>query len=216
MIECQWNRNGDWRRAVPDAKWEKLINWRMYREFSGGLTAELCSHQIDFANWIMGNHPIKVTGFGGIDYWKDGRETYDNVHLITEYPNGVKATYTCLTTNGKNNYQIKVMGKEGTVVVGSDHAWIYPEKQKQKELGLVDGVSGATRKAWSQGEGSPIQVEHKNPSVQALLDFADSINTNAQPLSNVETGAKVAVTVQMALNAMDNERVEYWKEDYNF
>lgn len=50
---CQWNRNGDWRRPVPDPKWERMINWRMYREYSGGLAAELCSHQIDFINRVL-------------------------------------------------------------------------------------------------------------------------------------------------------------------
>lgn len=49
-FECQWNRHGNWRRKVPNPSFEKAINWRMYREFSGGLTAELCSHQIDFVN----------------------------------------------------------------------------------------------------------------------------------------------------------------------
>ncbi|MEQ9306214.1 MAG: Gfo/Idh/MocA family oxidoreductase, partial [Marinoscillum sp.] len=69
-FECQWNRNGDWRRPVPSPEFERLINWRMYREFSGGLVAELCSHQLDFTNWVLGATPNKVTGFGGVDYWK--------------------------------------------------------------------------------------------------------------------------------------------------
>ncbi|MEM8895936.1 MAG: Gfo/Idh/MocA family oxidoreductase, partial [Bacteroidota bacterium] len=42
---CQWNRQTDWRKPVPDAKYERVINWRMYREYSGGLPAELISHQ---------------------------------------------------------------------------------------------------------------------------------------------------------------------------
>ena len=33
--ECQWNRNGDWRRPVPDPKWERMINWRMHFCFVG-------------------------------------------------------------------------------------------------------------------------------------------------------------------------------------
>lgn len=49
-FECQWNRNGDWRRPVPGPEFERAINWRMYKEFSGGLVAELCSHQLDFVN----------------------------------------------------------------------------------------------------------------------------------------------------------------------
>ena len=52
-VYIQWNRNGDWRRPVPDPKLERLINWRMYRDFSGGLTAELHSHQIDFVNYVL-------------------------------------------------------------------------------------------------------------------------------------------------------------------
>ncbi len=216
MIECQWNRNWNWRRPVPDPRWERQINWRMYREYSGGLAAELCSHQVDFANWITGQHPTKVVGFGGIDHWKDGRETYDNIHLAMEYPNGMKATYTCLTTNARGDYQIKVLGNEGTIVVDYGKAWVYPESNKIAALGTVDGVSSATLKSWENGEGTPIKVKHRDPSLQALLDFSEAIEKGKQPLSNVETGARVAVAVQMALDAMDHNRTEYWKDEYNF
>lgn len=216
LIKCQWNRNGDWRRPVPDPKWEKMINWRMYREYSGGLTAELCSHQIDFSNWLLDSHPAKVSGFGGIDYWKDGRETFDNVHLMTEYPNGTKATYTSLTTNSKDDYQIQLLGKKGSINITRDQAWAYLESKGGVELGVVDGVSGATKKAWDDGAGVPIDVMHEEPTLQALLDFKESIIQNKQPKSNVETGAQASIVVQMALNAMDNNSVEHWKNEYNF
>ena len=29
-VHAFWNRNGDWRRPVPDPKLEKFINWRLY------------------------------------------------------------------------------------------------------------------------------------------------------------------------------------------
>ena len=216
LIESQWNRNGNWRRPVPDPKWERMINWRMYREYSGGLTAELCSHQIDLSNWILGSPPQKVSGFGGIDYWKDGRETYDNVHLLAEYPNGVKASFTSLTTNAKDNYQIKILGKKGSVVINQNSAWIYSEEEiGEKDYGTVDGVSGATTN-WKSTSGKPIDLEHKDPTLQALVDFRDNIRDNKTPLSNAQTGAEVSVVVQMALDAMDNNRVETWKDSYNF
>ena len=53
-MRAQWHRNSNWRRPVPDPKFERLINWRMYKEYSGGLLAELASHQIDVANWAFG------------------------------------------------------------------------------------------------------------------------------------------------------------------
>src|SRR5436305_8961501 len=44
QIYAYWHRNNNWRRPVPDPKFERLINWRLYRENSGGLLAELGSH----------------------------------------------------------------------------------------------------------------------------------------------------------------------------
>ncbi|WP_142785499.1 Gfo/Idh/MocA family protein [Changchengzhania lutea] len=205
-FDCQWNRNGDWRRPVPDPDLERIINWRMYREYSGGLLAELCSHQIDFANWVLNETPNQVMGTGGIDYWKDGRETYDNIHLIYNYPSGVKATFTCLTGNSRDDYKIKVMGDKGTIILDYHKAWFFPEGQTKKELGDLDGVSGATIK-WDKGLGIPIDVDHKEPSEQALLDFRDSIVLNKEPVSNIATGSNTAVCIQMGLDAMYNNKI---------
>ncbi|MGB5820301.1 MAG: Gfo/Idh/MocA family oxidoreductase [Saonia sp.] len=209
-FECQWNRNGNWRRPVPRPELEKAINWRMYREFSGGLVAELCSHQIDFVNWVLEATPEKVTGIGGIDYWKDGRETYDNVHLLYSYPNGVKAKFTCLTSNGMDDYKIKVMGDKGTIILDYLNAWFHPEEIYEKEMGDVDGVSGATVN-WVQNKGIPIKVEHADPSKQALMDFKESIINTTEPISDVVSGAKAAKCVQMGLDAMHNNKIISWK-----
>ncbi|MGB5417497.1 Gfo/Idh/MocA family protein [Algibacter sp.] len=208
-FECQWNRHGSWRRPVPDSKFEKAINWRMYREFSGGLVAELCSHQIDFVNWVLDDTPIQVMGMGGVDYWKDGRETYDNVHLIYSYPNGVKAKFTCLTSNAKDSYQIKVLGDKGTILIDTKNAWFYPEGKKNKIIAEVDGVSGATAH-WETEKGYPLNIEHLNPSTQALIDFKSSIVINKTPESSVITGAKAAICVQMGLDAMYNNEIVKW------
>ncbi|MDG3583385.1 MULTISPECIES: Gfo/Idh/MocA family protein [Galbibacter] len=214
-FESQWNRNWNWRRPVPDPALERAINWRMYREFSGGLPAELCSHQIDFANWVNKSNPLRVMGMGGIDYWKDGRETYDNVHLMYEYPEGVKATFTCLTSNAKDDYQIKVMGDKGTIILDYTKAWFYPEGtyEGKKVTGDVDGVSGATiTNGWEEGKGIPLPFKHADPSKQALMDFRDSILNNEQPISNVITGGKTAISVQMGLDAMHHNKIVNWED----
>ncbi|SHG74265.1 Gfo/Idh/MocA family protein [Flagellimonas flava] len=208
-FDCQWNRNGNWRRPVPDPKLERMINWRMYREYSGGLLAELCSHQLDFVNWVLKTTPKSVMGVGGIDYWKDGRETYDNIQLIYSYPDGVKATFTCLTGNAMGDYQIKVMGDKGTIILDYVKAWFYPEGTHEKEIGEVDGVSGATVN-WVEGKGIPIHVEHLDPSKQALIDFRNSILKNEEPISNILTGANTAACVQMGLDAMYDNKIAVW------
>jgi predicted dehydrogenase len=210
-IEAQWNRNGDWRRTVPNPALERQINWRMYREYSYGLLAELSSHQIDFANWILDAHPLKAVGFGGIDYWKDGRETYDNTKVVYEFPDGVKATYTCLTSNAKDDYKIMVMGDKGTLTIFQTSAWFYPEGKYKAEYGEVDGVSGATTN-WQQGKGERLELNHIDPTKQALIDFRDAILNNKPPLSTVTTGAKAAYAVEMGIQAMDQQKVIHWDD----
>ena len=213
-IEAQWNRNGNWRRPVSDPSLERQINWRMYREYSFGLLAELSSHQIDFANWILKATPEKAIGMGGINYWNDGRETYDNTKVIYEFPGGVKATYTCLTSNAKDDYKIMVMGDKGTLSVFYDTAWFYPEGEYEAKYGEVDGVSGATTN-WSEGKGTPLDIKHLDPTKQALIDFRDAVINNKAPLSSVTTGAKAAYAVDMGIKAMDTEQMTYW-DDINY
>ncbi len=213
-IDAQWNRNGNWRRHVPNPKFERQINWRMYREYSYGLTAELSSHQIDFCNWLLQDNPRKVAGFGGIDYWKDGRETYDNTNLIYSYANGVKASFTCLTSNAKDDYQIKVMGDKATVIINYNKAWKYPEGKYDKVMGDVDGVSGATQ-SWTEGKGNLINFNHLEPTRQALEDFKSSIINNTIPLSNLKSGAAVSFAVDMGIRAMDLKQVVSWNPKYD-
>jgi len=66
----------------------------MYREYSGGLMAEMGSHFIDIANWAFEGEPVSVIGTGGLDYWKDGREVHDNVQSIFDYSGGGDITST--------------------------------------------------------------------------------------------------------------------------
>lgn len=209
---CQWNRNGDWRRPVPEPQWERLINWRMYQEHSGGLVAELCSHQIDFINRVLGEFPKKIAGFGGIDHWKDGRETFDNIHLMFEYPSGVDATFSCTTTNGFDDYQIKILGEKATIVMDYVSAHIFLENKAKKELGVVDGVSGATQKAWEKGEGAPIEASSQDITAQALSQFYEAITQGKTIPSDIKSGATTSKCVQMALDTLHQEKITYWKD----
>ncbi|MGC4003605.1 MAG: Gfo/Idh/MocA family oxidoreductase [Pirellulales bacterium] len=91
-IEAQWHRNNSWRRPLPvprdNPEWpalERKLNWRLYREYSGGLMTELGSHQMDVANWLLGTVPKRVMATGGIDFWRDGRDVYDNIFCVYEY-----------------------------------------------------------------------------------------------------------------------------------
>ena len=228
-IRCNYNRNTDWRSKADSPEMERLINWRMYREYSGGLMAELCSHHINIVNWVLNALPVKITGIGGIDYYKDGRETYDNVNTIFEYPGGVKASFQAITTNAFESTTIVIMGTEGTIVIEKEegqvaHYYSEPSKVKEHvgedELQNVDAITSATRKAWVRGEPMPIEVANNTKddfeTTRAMfLDFVDCVKNNKTTKSNIDNGRNVAIAVDLAIQAMDNNRVEYWKPEYS-
>jgi predicted dehydrogenase len=116
-IRAQWHRNGSWKIPVPDPKFERLLNWRVYREYSGGLMAELGSHQVDVADWAFQSEPVSVVGVGGLDYWKDGRDIFDNVSVIFEYPEGQKFVFTSVCNNAHLDFSEVIMGDEGTIEI---------------------------------------------------------------------------------------------------
>jgi predicted dehydrogenase len=207
-VECQWNRNGDWRRPVPSAKYERAINWRMYREYSGGLPAELSSHQMDFLQWLTGARPQKIMGTGGIDYWKDGRTTRDNTHVLVSYENGVNASYTCMTVNDHGGFRMKILGTRGTIVTTLKEAWISAEPTVDETMMKgVDAVTGATMSLVG-APGHKIELPGFNPTRNAVAAFRGSVLSNTTPAASGLNGLDTARTVQLSLDAMDKGTVE--------
>jgi predicted dehydrogenase len=114
-IRTYWFRNSDWRRPVPSPSLERKINWRLYREYSGGLMTELATHQLQVGNWAMRMIPETVVGCGDIVYWKDGREVYDSVSLIYRYAGGVKMTYESVISNKFYGLEEELLCTKGTM-----------------------------------------------------------------------------------------------------
>jgi predicted dehydrogenase len=164
-IDAQWHRNNEWRRPLPKKEltdiekkyikdFEKHYNWRLYRETSGGLMTELGTHAFDVFNWILDANPTRVVGYGGLDYWRDGRDVLDNVNVVFEFemteasrayqriegrndgqkkndalnaPYCVRAVYSSITANGMMGASEKIQGDEGTMKLTEMGSRLYPE-----------------------------------------------------------------------------------------
>lgn len=164
-VMAWWHRNSDWRRPVDtnyvlsaeEKKYiteglEKHVNWRLYKDRSaGGLITELATHQLDVTNWFLGTAPTRVSAFGGIDYWKDGREVNDNITMIYEYDvdrddDGfaripqrndkqkmsqinrgykVRMTYASICANAQRSYGEQYFGDRGSIMTTEQHGCTY-------------------------------------------------------------------------------------------
>jgi predicted dehydrogenase len=221
-IYAYWHRNYNWRRPVPKPSLERLINWRLYREFSGGLLAELGSHHIDVANWILGETPKRVIGDGGIDYYHDGRETYDNVQAVYTYPSGAKLFFSSIIGNHKLGFQILVFGTGGTVELTlQDGSFFYEPARANsavpKELterGVNTSASLSTEGDMPyRGPGRKIEVpeeEAGDPNFLASAAFIDCLRQNKRPFADEQVGWASAVPVALGNEAIySTSRVDF-------
>lgn len=163
-MDCQWHRNNDWRRPISDRRLtpsemkfikdlERHMNWRLYLESSGGLMTELATHQLDIASWFLDAMPKRVYGYGGIDYWRDGREVFDNVNVIYEFevtpdnrgyfamnrrnkyqdpqainePYTVRVCYSSITANAKKGCTELIQGDQGSFELTEAGGTFYTE-----------------------------------------------------------------------------------------
>lgn len=161
-VYAQWNRSGLGRTWSPPS-------WRCFKKYSGGLVGELASHQIDIADWMFDATPEFVSGVGGIDYYKDGRDIYDNCLLTFKYPQGQKLLGSYISTNKhlsmfqgqRTEFGEMIMGTDGTIeiTVGTDNepaigVWYYEPGPKVEKAGeKKEKPAAASASLTSTGKG---------------------------------------------------------------
>jgi predicted dehydrogenase len=196
-----WHRNGNWRRPLeqqpPDydpARWgypslDHLVNWRLYWRYSKGLFGELASHQVNVANWFFDARPEAVQATGGIYRWKDGREVYDHVYALFDYPQGRTAVFSSIESNAYERYSETFMGTKGTLILsGETEAYLFEEGASDKPTGIEVSRKGgalveasdsrpAGASAARSGEGPARLADRPEASRREISAFCAAVRT---------------------------------------
>ena len=236
-IKSQWHRNGDWRRPVPVGKdhadWQRLehkLNWRLYWATSQGLMTELGAHQLDVANWMLDAQPSSVTASGGTDYWKDGREVFDNVYCIYDYAmqdeNGedyvTRVTYSSIQSNAFEGASELIMGTKGTLLLTEKTGLFYREdyldtvdwqgEEEDEASGTAATItSGKTLRLsndpWAH-RGKPYEINAGSDSTRdQLIAFLDCVQRkDPETLCTVTDGLVNTATVLLGNQAIKEGR----------
>lgn len=227
-IRAFWYRNGDWRRAVPEPSLERLINWRLYRESSKGLMTELACHQLQVGSWAMRRIPDRVSGYGAITHWKDGREVYDNVHCLYIFDNGVTMSYDSVISNKFYGLEEQIMGHLGTME--PEKGKYYPENVEPAPafLQLINdwensvfdslpfaGTSWAPETA-NVNKGVYITGERpKSDGTSLMLEaFVEAVITRKQPARIAEEGYYASALCLLGHRAIEEQRMLEFPEEY--
>jgi predicted dehydrogenase len=221
-VYAYWHRNNDWRRPVPtpdpDGKLEHLINWRLYRESSGGLVTELGSHHIDITNWIFDAIPERATGMTSIVRYHDGRTTGDNVQAVFSYPGGRRLMFSAITDNAKVGNELWVYGTEGSIAITIEDATVYYEPKAHSRPvvsgaevvthGITTGASYSTKGEMpyrGPGEKLPVTAT-EDPTLIACRAFIECVRARRQPFADARVGYGSAVVAAIANRAVYEEQ----------
>jgi len=231
-VEGRWDGFNNWRRKVIDPAFAELINWRLSTEYCGGLMTELMTHQIDLVNYMVGlPNPIKAMSSGSIRYWKDERTTFDNVHTVFEYPDGLLGTFSANRASHYEGAYIKIYGEKATIEVNFDNNWqtatITPNPKFLEINEEVDAITSATAVETNDPNKKGIETfddefysykDILHPFVIGTMfgyaHFAHMIVEGAKPDISVTDGKRAAIAAHIANISNRNNTIEYWKPEY--
>ncbi len=228
-IYAYWHRNGSWRRPVPandpGGKLEHLINWRLYRESSGGLGTELGSHHIDIANWVFGGAPESVLGTTSIVKYNDGRTVGDNVQSTFNYSEGRRLVFSALTDNAKVGCELWIYGDKGSVQITIEDATFFYEASKVSnrvstptypgadaktvvERGVVTGASYSTHGEMPyRGPGALVAApDAEDPTLACVRSFVGAVRGENGIDADLQVGFRSAMACSVAHDAVFEER----------
>lgn len=123
-----------------DMEWQHR-NWYSFLWLCGDQIVEQHFHNIDFVNWVMGAHPVKVVASGGAA-WRPREPLYGNIydHIAADfvYPNGVHMSSHCrqypkgvgprqvgeiiVGSKGRMDFDYKTIGQQSVNPYEAEHA----------------------------------------------------------------------------------------------
>jgi len=226
QMRAYWHRNNDWRRPLPSPELERKINWRLYHEYSCGLMTELASHHLQVTNWALKSKPDYVMGSGGINFWKDGREVFDNVNLIYHYPTGAHVVYDSMTSNKKYGMQIEAMGPKGTIEMETGYIFSEQPPPAPGIMQLINNLEHNVFDAIPIGGASWVPEDPSEDKGTYLLDrllktdgtdvlmasFVSDVRNNRVDPWLTQQGFYASIATLMGFEAMMNHRIETWPE----
>lgn len=227
-VHSFWNRNGDWRREVPNPELEKQINWRLYKESSRGLMTELACHQLQVGTWALGKLPEKVMGHGAITFWKDGREVYDNINTLYVFDDGKQMTWASDIANKFYGLEEQILGNKGTVEpelgkyyfedIAPAPAFLQMLGEWERDLfgGLPFAGTSWSAETAMENHGEYILGKQPDNDGTSLLTeaFVEAVITGQQPKNIAEEGYYAAILALWGHEALERQEILEFPKEY--
>jgi predicted dehydrogenase len=221
--ELDWDM---WLGPAPKCKYNPnraIYHFRWFWDYSGGQMTNLGAHQLDIAHWCLGAAgPTAVSSSGGRYSLRDNGETPDTQEALFEYPGWIAVWSHREACAGRpGNPPLEFCGPKGTLTVSRSGFTLTPDRKLSAEA-TVPRFTGAhpvggpktvkpatTTEMWTEA------VEDKSGNSRDQLkrhvrDFLDCVKSRQQPISDLESGHRVATACHLANLALQLGRKLRW------
>ncbi|MEX0945057.1 MAG: Gfo/Idh/MocA family oxidoreductase [Balneolaceae bacterium] len=189
QIVAQYNRNsslGAWQYTIPESAnpdnldWDaflgsapqrpfdptRFFRWRNYDDYGTGVAGDLFVHLFTGIHTVLNsNGPNRVSAFGGLNSWHDGRDAEDLVCGQYQYPETDNhPEFTCvlqsnLADGGGSGTQFLFIGDEGSMEI-SPGSSIRLNRVPRREPGIDELVRGYNS-VFTFSEADQNRIENK-------------------------------------------------------
>lgn len=211
MFYVHFDRNETWRRPDVPAEWERVLNWRLYKEYCSGLLTEVVTHEIDQIIDILGAMPVSASFHGSIEVYNDGREHHDNVMGTWMMDNGMMGVGSGTFTNSAMGMGWSLLGTHGSIESAGGQLKLYWEKDvrhldsfgiKHKfttiKLGQSLNVTGSPKLTPAKVLEYKVDGDYDLSTAREFKHFYDCILNGTKPIMCVETARKSSIAALMA------------------
>jgi len=217
--------NTDWNRflgTAPKHDWDphRYFQWRLYWDYSGGISTDLLVHQTDIVNFMLGKTvPKSCMTSGGIYRWTDktdDRDVPDTLSAIYDYNDKLQVNYSCYLGNEFFGYGEELCGNEGTIrVMNRQDLYFEPETYNSRRPNAPNRAPEPIKSRQALhlngqkdfGEVDGVQGHFKN--------FIAAIQGKEKVIAPPTVGQQAAISGHMATLSYKNQKKVIWDESAN-
>jgi predicted dehydrogenase len=209
-----------YRRYNPN---RAIYHFRWFWDYSGGQMTNLAAHSLDILHWVLGvAGPASVTSVGGRYSLRDNGETPDTQDALFEYP-GCTAIWSHreASRGPGSEYGMEFFGPKGSLSI-SRRGFLVTADRKLTPVNTVPRFSDAPP------VGGPMPVQEADPPQywtqpqkdesgssadqlrRHVRDFLDCVKSRKQPISDLESGHRVATACHLANLSLQLGRSLRW------
>ncbi|HEX3819539.1 MAG TPA: Gfo/Idh/MocA family oxidoreductase [Candidatus Sulfotelmatobacter sp.] len=255
MVTAYWDRNssmGAWNYTVPpDAStetcdWprflgtapkipfnaEHFFQWRKWKAYGSGVAGDLFVHLFSGTHFITGsNGPTRAMATGGLRFWKDGRDAYDVLLGLFDYPEGFNLSLRVNFVDGGDESEGFIFtGSEGTMEIAGNYVSVN-RTPSEKGPGYTIGtfteamqkqlLASYRQKYPPSHPSGPLPAEYEkyvaphgySDSYDHFQNFFASIRTRKPVVEDAVFGFRAAGAALLSNLSVEREAVVKWNPD---